>query len=332
MDNRKTATAARWALAAVIVASGLLLPARPAAAATGAMIQPVDGTVTGVLSNRCGSTDSDHYGVDIAGDSGRAIGAAYPGTVTFAGWTSGGGNTVAVSHAGGYVTRYLHMVQAPAVAAGQAVRQGQLLGYVGSTGNSTGPHLHFEIWRNDSLYNLTPAYSCGGAVGKGAPINLAFADLPVVGAVTQRFAFVNTAGVLHVKDGAYAAWQPVNSGGATKAVLSGDWIGMLQSGTFYAKQGVNGGWLTMAGGGQVRDIAVSGDRFAFVNTAGVLYAKDGAYSPWRAMNAGGATRVELSGNWIGWIQDGTFYAKDGIYGGWLTMAGGGQVGDIAVSG
>ncbi|WP_230686296.1 M23 family metallopeptidase [Catellatospora vulcania] len=332
MEIRKTATAGRLALAAAIVVSGLLLPAAPAYAQAGAMTQPVDGTVTGVLPNRCGSTDSDHYGVDIAGNGGKAIGAAYPGTVTFAGWTSGGGNSVTVSHAAGYVTRYLHMVQAPSVSAGQAVQQGQLLGYVGSTGNSTGPHLHFEIWRNSALYDISPAYACHGTVTKGAALNLPFADLPAVGAAVERFAFVNTAGVLHVKDGPYAAWQAVNAGGATKAVLSGNWIGWLQNGTFYAKDGIHGGVLTMAGGSQVRDIAVSGDRFAFVNTAGVLYAKDGAYSPWRAMNAAGATRVELSGNWITWLQDGTFFAKDGIYGGWLTMAGGNQVRDIAVSG
>ncbi|MEV4417849.1 M23 family metallopeptidase [Catellatospora sp. NPDC049609] len=323
----------RWALAAAVVLSGLVLvPAQPAAAQAGAMTQPVDGVVTGVLSNRCGSTDSDHYGVDIAGNGGKAIGAAYPGTVTFAGWTSGGGNTVTVSHAAGYVTRYLHLVQAPVVTAGQAVQQGQLLGHVGSTGNSTGPHLHFEIWRNNAVHDITPAYACGGTVTKGAPINLPFADLPPVGAVLDRFAFVNAAGMLSVKDGAYASWQAVNAGGASKAVLGGNWIGWIQDGTFYAKDGIHGGWLTMAGGGQVRDIAISGDRFAFVNSAGVLYAKDGAYAPWRAMNAGGATRVELSGNWIGWIQDGAFYAKDGIHGGWLTMAGGNQVRDIAISG
>ncbi|MCX4389743.1 M23 family metallopeptidase [Micromonospora peucetia] len=322
-----------FVVAAVVLCGLALVPAQPASAQNGAMIQPVGGRVTGVLASRCGSIDSDHYGVDIAGNNGMAIGAAYPGTVVVAGWVSGGGNMVTVSHAGGYQTRYLHMAQQPAVVVGQQVGQGQVLGYVGSTGNSTGPHLHFEIRRNGAVYNIAPAYSCGGTVTKGAVINLSFPDLaPPAEPVLNRFAFVNSAGVLYVKDGAYSSWQAVNSGGASKVALSGNWIGWAQGGNFYAKDGIYGEWLTLASGGQVRDIAVSGNRFAFVNSAGVLYAKDGAYSSWQAVNSGGASKVALSGNWIGWAQGGNFYAKDGIYGEWLTLASGGQVRDIAVSG
>ncbi|MEV4465269.1 M23 family metallopeptidase, partial [Micromonospora echinofusca] len=274
MSRETTGRRLRASVVAAAVVCGLVLvPAQPASAQTGAMIQPVGGRVTGVLSNRCGATDSDHYGVDVAGNNGMAIGAAYPGTVAFAGWTSGGGNMVTVSHASGYQTRYLHMAQQPAVAVGQQVGQGQVLGYVGSTGNSTGPHLHFEIRRHGAVYDIAPAYACGGTVTKGAPINLAFADLAPAAAAPDRFAFVNAAGVLYAKDGAYSPWQAVNAGGATKVVLAGDRIGWVQGGNFYAKDGVYGQWLTLAGGGQVRDIAVSGDRFAFVNAAGVLYAK-----------------------------------------------------------
>jgi len=81
----------RAVVAVVAVVCGLVVvPAPPAAAQVGAMVQPVGGRVTGVLANRCGTTDSDHYGVDIAGNGGTAIGAAYPGAVAFAGWTSGG--------------------------------------------------------------------------------------------------------------------------------------------------------------------------------------------------------------------------------------------------
>ncbi|MEV0609846.1 M23 family metallopeptidase, partial [Polymorphospora rubra] len=230
-------------LRALVVATAILcglavVPAQPASAQTGAMIQPVGGRVTGVLSNRCGSVDSDHYGVDVAGNNGMAIGAAYPGTVTFAGWTSGGGNMVTISHVSGYVTRYLHMVRQASVTVGQQVGQGQLLGYVGSTGNSTGPHLHFEIRRNGAVYNIAPAYSCGGTVTKGAPINLPFADLAPAGAIPERFAFVNSAGVAFAKDGAYSPWRAINAGGATKVALSGNWIGWLQSGNFYAKDGI----------------------------------------------------------------------------------------------
>ena len=105
MMARWWSAAAALVLGPLVLGSFVLLPAQPAAAQTGAMIQPVSGRVTGVLSNRCGSTDSDHYGVDIAGNGGMAIGAAYAGTVTFAGYTSGGGNSVHLSHASGYVTK-----------------------------------------------------------------------------------------------------------------------------------------------------------------------------------------------------------------------------------
>ncbi|MEV4664781.1 M23 family metallopeptidase [Micromonospora echinofusca] len=282
------------AVAAAVLCGLVLVPAQPASAQNGAMIQPVGGRVTGVLSNRCGATDSDHYGVDVAGNNGMAIGAAYPGTVAFAGWTSGGGNMVTVSHASGYQTRYLHMAQQPAVAVGQQVGQGQVLGYVGSTGNSTGPHLHFEIRRHGAVYDIAPAYACGGTVTKGAPINLAFADLAPANAAPDRFAFVNAAGVLYAKDGLYSSWQAVNSGGATKVVLAGNRIGWVQGGDFVVKDGIHGGWLTLAGGGQVSDIAVSGD------------------------------------DWFAFVGGGNFFAKQGLYAGWLTMAGGGQVGDIDI--
>ncbi|MEU4568938.1 M23 family metallopeptidase [Micromonospora sp. NPDC023956] len=333
MTGKTVGRRRRAVMTLLAVLCGLVLvPAQPVQAGAGVMVQPVGGRVTGVLSNRCGAVDADHYGVDIAGNSGMAIGAAYPGTVAVAGFTSGGGYLVTLNHAAGYQTRYLHMVRQPSVVVGQQVGQGQVLGYVGSTGNSTGPHLHFEIRRHGAVHDIAPAYSCGGTVTKGAPINLPFADLSPVNAIPDRFAFVNSAGVLYAKDGAYAPWQAVNAGGASKVVLGGNWIGWLQGGNFYAKDGVYAPWLALAEGGQVRDIAVSGDRFAFVNSAGVVYVKDGAYAPWRAVNSGGASRVVLGGNWIGWVEGGNFYAKNGIHAEWLTLAGGGQVRDIAVSG
>ncbi len=239
MRVRKSVTAIG---AALMLSAFVLVPAQPAAAQTGAMIQPVSGRVTGVLSNRCGSTDSDHYGVDITGNSGMAIGAAYAGTVTFSGYTSGGGNTVHLSHPSGYVTKYLHMVQAPSVSVGQPVQRGQVLGFVGSTGNSTGAHLHFEIWRNGALYNITPAYSCSGTVTKGAAINLAFADLPVPSAPVEGdhvsdFSGDGAADVLgvdatgdlwyypHQGSGLSSPVQIGNGWGTFKHVMAADWSG-----------------------------------------------------------------------------------------------------------
>ena len=73
--------------------------------------------------------------------------AADGGTVITAGWNGGYGNLVRVDHGNGFITYYGHF-NSYAVALGQAVAQGQLLGYCGTTGNSTGPHLHFEIRYN----------------------------------------------------------------------------------------------------------------------------------------------------------------------------------------
>ena len=71
------------------------------------------------------------------------------GVVTFKGWGGGGGNTLKIKHAGNLVTGYLHLSRfAKGINQGSRVSQGQLIGYVGSTGTSTGPHLDYRIWKN----------------------------------------------------------------------------------------------------------------------------------------------------------------------------------------
>ncbi len=93
-----------------------------------------------------------HKGIDISssGISGKPIVAAQSGTVILAGYNNGGyGNYVMINHGGGYVTLYGHM-SSYAVSSGQHVSQGQVIGYVGNTGRSTGPHLHFEVRVNGS--------------------------------------------------------------------------------------------------------------------------------------------------------------------------------------
>ena len=85
-----------------------------------------------------------HSGVDIGCAYGTSIWSAAGGTVILAGWNGGYGNCVMVNHGNGYTTLYGHM-SSIAVSVGQSVSMGSTLGYVGSTGNSTGPHLHFEV-------------------------------------------------------------------------------------------------------------------------------------------------------------------------------------------
>ena len=78
--------------------------------------------------------------------------AAADGRITGAGWAGGYGRQVRIAHAEGLATSYSHMSRF-AVSAGQRVRQGQVIGYVGSTGLSTGPHLHYEMYRNGQTIN-----------------------------------------------------------------------------------------------------------------------------------------------------------------------------------
>ncbi|MBI3748231.1 MAG: M23 family metallopeptidase [Chloroflexi bacterium] len=88
-----------------------------------------------------------HYGLDIAADYGSVVRAAVAGTVVFAGWKSnGGGYQVWISHGSNLYTTYNHM-SSVTVGYGQSVAAGQQVGAIGQSGNATGPHVHFEVWR-----------------------------------------------------------------------------------------------------------------------------------------------------------------------------------------
>jgi murein DD-endopeptidase MepM/ murein hydrolase activator NlpD len=110
------------------------------------LIWPVNGPVTSPFGTRWGRM---HDGIDIGVPSGTPIHAAAAGTVIYAGWMEGYGNLVVLDHGDGLSTAYGHQ-SSIAVGYGQGVAQGQVIGYVGSTGHSTGPHLHFEVRVNGS--------------------------------------------------------------------------------------------------------------------------------------------------------------------------------------
>jgi murein DD-endopeptidase MepM/ murein hydrolase activator NlpD len=106
-----------------------------------------------------------HPGIDLANSLGTSVVAADAGYVEFVGWDSTGyGNMILLNHGNGAVTRYAHL-SAFAVQAGQSVTKGQLIGRVGSSGRSTGPHLHFEIIVNGTHRNPIGMVSSGRTPG-----------------------------------------------------------------------------------------------------------------------------------------------------------------------
>lgn len=117
---------------------------KPKNAPTGTFLRPYYGSVTSRYGSRWGR---QHQGVDIGGSVGDPVKASDGGTVTYAGWNGGYGNFIKIQHDDGYETYYGHL-NSIGVTVGQKVAQGEVIGKLGNTGRSTGPHLHFEIRKN----------------------------------------------------------------------------------------------------------------------------------------------------------------------------------------
>jgi murein DD-endopeptidase MepM/ murein hydrolase activator NlpD len=122
------------------------LEAGPVQGASGGWIWPVNGTLTSPFGYRWGRM---HEGIDISVPEGTPIRAAKAGRVILAAYTGGYGNYTCVDHGGGLSSCYAHQ-SSYASSSGDSVSQGQVIGYSGNTGSSTGPHLHFEIRVNGS--------------------------------------------------------------------------------------------------------------------------------------------------------------------------------------
>lgn len=110
-----------------------------------------------------------HQGVDFGAAHGEPIMAAASGTVSFAGWHGGHGNYVMLRHTGELATAYGHMAKI-LVKPGQRVRQGEVIGHVGSTGLSTGPHLHYEVWLRGKPVNPVSLRFVGGSELTGSAL------------------------------------------------------------------------------------------------------------------------------------------------------------------
>ena len=133
-----------------------------------AMGMPVHGHLTSGFGERFHPIlgyERFHAGVDLGAAAGTPIVAAADGKVVSAGWAGGYGRLVAVLHAGGIETKYGHMSRIAAYP-GEQVRRGDVIGYVGSSGLSTGPHLHFEVTKNGRPVNPMSVKAIAGGPGQ----------------------------------------------------------------------------------------------------------------------------------------------------------------------
>jgi murein DD-endopeptidase MepM/ murein hydrolase activator NlpD len=122
------------------------------------MQRPADGPITSGYGYRVHpifGTRRLHTGIDFGGGYGAPIFAAESGTVISAGSRGGYGNAIVIDHGGGTTTLYAHQSRF-AVSGGAQVSRGQVIGYIGSTGYSTGPHLHFEVRINGATTDPAP--------------------------------------------------------------------------------------------------------------------------------------------------------------------------------
>lgn len=124
-------------------------------ATTAPTLWPVMGPITGSFGERIDPFNGEgafHSGVDISSHYGQPVVAPADGVVTFANFYNGYGRMIQIDHGSGLTTRYGHL-SGFAVADGQTVRRGQVIGYVGLSGRSTGPHLHYEVRIHDTPVN-----------------------------------------------------------------------------------------------------------------------------------------------------------------------------------
>ncbi|MDX8490266.1 peptidoglycan DD-metalloendopeptidase family protein [Mesorhizobium sp. VK22B] len=187
---------------------------------TNGMVTPVAGVMTSTFGPRKHpilGTVRIHKGVDWAAPVGTPIVAAFDGEITFQGDGGGYGNLVKIAHANGRETRYAHMQKfAIASGVGTKVKAGDVIGYIGTTGLSTGPHLHFELYQSgeaiDPLGTVTTvaAYASGGS-GDAA-----------VETLTDR--------IVHVESGGSArAKNPLSSATGAGQFITKTWVRMMNT-------------------------------------------------------------------------------------------------------
>lgn len=182
----------------------------------GGFVTPVSGVLTSPFGPRNHPILKRvvlHKGVDWAAPSGTPIVAAFDGTVKYAGDGGGYGNVIYITHPGNRETRYAHMSKfSPLGKAGTAVRAGDVIGFVGTTGRSTGPHLHFEIYENGTAVD---PFSAAGPV-------IASNSSQAVEQLVNKIIKVESAGNARAKN-------PLSSATGLGQFISSTWIRMMKT-------------------------------------------------------------------------------------------------------
>lgn len=183
--------------------------------AANGMVTPVAGVMTSTFGPRKHpilGTVRIHKGVDWAAPVGTPVAAAYDGEIVYQGDGAGYGNVVRIQHEGGRETRYAHLSKFATAGAGTRVKAGDVIGYVGTTGLSTGPHLHFEVYQN------------GAAVDPLGTVTVVAAEAgdSAVETLTDR--------IVHVESGGSArAKNPLSSATGLGQFISKTWIRMMNT-------------------------------------------------------------------------------------------------------
>lgn len=196
---------------------------------SGGLVIPVAGTKTSDFGPRFHpilKQMRNHNGVDWAAPTGTPIVASFAGTVEVSGWGGGYGNVIYIAHPGGLQTRYAHLDRYSELGSrvGNTVNAGDVVGFVGTTGRSTGPHLHFELRQNGTPIDpLTFTGSVGGGGGGGG--SLSDGGTPgsdAVEALVNQIIAVESAGNANAKN-------PLSTATGLGQFIESTWIRMMQS-------------------------------------------------------------------------------------------------------
>lgn len=198
---------------------------------TSGMVTPVKGVMTSTFGPRMHPILHQvriHKGVDWGAPVGTPIMAAFDGKVAFAGDGKGYGNVIRIDHGGGRATAYAHMSRfADGMKVGLDVRAGDVIGYVGTTGLSTGPHLHFELYQNGvAIDPLGSAVAGGGSVAPSGET----AEMAVAAGSDGSAVEILVNRIIHVESGGNArAKNPLSSAAGLGQFIKSTWLRMVRT-------------------------------------------------------------------------------------------------------